>query len=106
MKISGEQLANGVYIFNRYVRLNGEKKLKNTYKIKKTNDSYALLDRTEKIGDIIRRVEIRKANMALIWAQGSRLGLLYDYEKVHEEILESATGETPKTSGQPLPQNK
>ena len=81
MKVSGEPLGEGVYIFKRYVRLNGEKKLKSAHKIERTKDGYVLLESTEKIDDVIRRIEIRKAHTALIWAQNSRLGLLYDYEK-------------------------
>ena len=84
MKISGEPLAHGVYIFKRYVSFNGEKELKSTYKIERTKDSYVLLESTEKIDDVIRRIEVRKAQTALIWAQNSRLGLLYDYERVSD----------------------
>ena len=51
MKVSGEPLGEGVYIFKRYVCFNGEKKLKSTYKIESTKDGYVLLESTEKIDE-------------------------------------------------------
>lgn len=76
MHIQGKDLAQGKYLFHRYLTKNGEKVKVNTYKIEKT-DSYKFYDSETKIEDEIRRIEFKKKKQALIWVKGSRLGLLY-----------------------------
>ena len=64
---------------------NGEKQKVNTYHIEKTRDGYKFFEDSIKIDDEIRRIELKKANMALIWSTHSRLGLLYTIENHVEE---------------------
>jgi len=77
MHIEGEDLPDGNYLFHRYVTWEGEKKLVNTYKIKKTAKGYEFYDSEKGIEKEIRRIELKKGNIALVWSCGSRLGLLY-----------------------------
>jgi hypothetical protein len=76
MHIQGKDLAQGKYLFHRYLTKNGEKVKVNTYKIERA-DSYKFYDSETKIEDEIRRIEFKKKERALIWVKGSRLGLLY-----------------------------
>lgn len=83
--IEGKDLPIGKYDFHRYMNYNGEKRKVNTYHIEKTEKGYELFNSSTKIDDEIRRIELKKANMALIWSTHSRLGLLYTIENHVEE---------------------
>ncbi len=80
MHIEGKDLPQGRYLFQRYLTQNGEKVKVNTYKIERTTDGYEFYDSETKIEDELRRIELKKSKLALIWAKGSRLGLLYSIE--------------------------
>jgi len=80
MHIEGKDLPVGKYLFHRYLTFNGEKKKVNTYKIEKTIDGYKFYESPTVIDDEIRRIELKKNYMALIWSKHSRLGLLYSIE--------------------------
>ena len=77
MYVVGENLNMGTYLFHRYMTFDGKKQLVNTYKIEKNKDGYKLYDDHRYIDDVIKRIEIKKNNMALIWTKNSQLGLLY-----------------------------
>ena len=85
MHIEGKDLPQGKYLFQRYVMDNGEKVKVNTYKIERTTEGYEFYDSETKIEDELRRIELKKNNLALIWSKGSRLGLLYSIEISTEE---------------------
>jgi len=80
MHIEGKDLPLGRYLFHRYLTQNGEKVKVNTYKIERTTDGYEFYDSETKIEDELRRIELKKNKLSLIWAKGSRLGLLYSIE--------------------------
>jgi hypothetical protein len=86
MHIEGKDLPQGRYLFQRYLTRNGEKVKVNTYKIERTTDGYEFYDSETKIEDELRRIELKKSKLALIWAKGSRLGLLYSIEIPEETI--------------------
>jgi len=88
MHIEGKDLPQGKYLFQRYVMDNGEKVKVNTYKIERTTEGYEFYDSETKIEDEIRRIELKKNKLALIWSKGSRLGLLYSIEIPEETISE------------------
>jgi len=77
MQVEGEQLAIGTYLFHRYMTFDGVKQLINTHKIEKTENGYKLCDDNRDIDSVIKRIEIKKGNIALLWTRNSRLGLLY-----------------------------
>ena len=83
--VEGKKLPIGKYDFHRYMTYNGEKRKVNTYYIEKTKDGYEFFESSIKMDDEIRRIELKKANMALIWSTHSRLGLLYTIENHVEE---------------------
>ena len=83
--VEGKNLPIGKYDFHRYMTYNGEKRKVNTYYIEKTKDGYEFFESSIKMDDEIRRIELKKANMALIWSTHSRLGLLYTIENHEEE---------------------
>ena len=85
MHVEGKDLPIGKYLFNRYLTYNGEKQKVNTYKIEKTTDGYTFYESPKTIDDEIRRIEIKKNYMALIWSKHSRLGLLYSIEIPNDE---------------------
>ncbi len=85
MHIEGKDLPVGKYLFHRYLTFNGKKKKVNTYKIDKTIDGYKFYESPTIIDDEIRRMEIKKNYMALIWSKHSRLGLLYSIEIPNDE---------------------
>tara|TARA_B100002051_G_scaffold203842_1_gene194081 strand:+ start:1927 stop:2247 length:321 start_codon:yes stop_codon:yes gene_type:complete len=91
--IEGKDLPIGKYDFHRYMTYNGEKQKVNTYHIEKTRDGYKFFEASIKIDDEIRRIELKKANMALIWSTHSRLGLLYTIENHEEEEEEKNENE-------------
>lgn len=80
MHIEGKDLPLGRYLFHRYLTRNGEKVKVNTYKIERTTDGYEFYDSETKIEDELRRIELKKNKLSLIWAKSSRLGLLYSIE--------------------------
>jgi hypothetical protein len=80
MHIEGKNLPQGKYLFHRYMTYNGEKVKVNTYKIERTTEDYRFYDSENKMEEEVRRIELKKGNIALIWTQGSRLGLLYTIE--------------------------
>jgi len=80
MQIEGKDLPQGKYLFQRYLIQNGSKVKVNTFKIERTTDGYKFYDSETKIEDEIRRIELKKNKIALIWSKGSRLGLLYSIE--------------------------
>lgn len=80
MHIEGKDLPQGKYLFQRYMMDNGEKVKVNTYKIERTTEGYKFYDSETKIEDELRRIELKKNKIALIWSKGSRLGLLYSIE--------------------------
>jgi len=80
MHIEGKDLPQGRYLFQRYLTQNGEKVKVNTYKIERTTDGYEFYDSETKIEDELRRIELKKSKLSLIWTKGSRLGLLYSIE--------------------------
>jgi hypothetical protein len=86
MHIEGKDLPQGRYLFQRYLTQNGEKVKVNTYKIERTTEGYEFYDSETKIEDELRRIELKKSKLALIWAKGSRLGLLYSIEIPKETI--------------------
>ena len=86
MYIEGKDLPQGRYLFQRYLTQNGEKVKVNTYKIERTTEGYEFYDSETKIEDELRRIELKKSKLALIWAKGSRLGLLYSIEIPKETI--------------------
>ena len=86
MHIDGKDLPQGKYLFQRYVMDNGSKVKVNTYKIERTTDGYEFYDSETKIEDELRRIELKKNKLALIWTKGSRLGLLYSIEIPEETI--------------------
>jgi hypothetical protein len=88
MHIEGKDLPQGKYLFQRYVMDNGEKVKVNTYKIERTTEGYEFYDSETKIENEIRRIELKKNKLALIWSKGSRLGLLYSIEIPEETISE------------------
>ena len=77
MHVEGENLVNGTYLFHRYMTYDGVKRVVNTHKIEKTDDGYKLCDDHRDIDSVIKRIEIKKGNIALLWTRNSRLGLLY-----------------------------
>ncbi len=85
MHVEGKDLPVGKYLFHRYLTYNGEKKKVNTYKIEKTTDGYKFYESPTVIDDEIRRMELKKNYMALIWSKHSRLGLLYSIETPSDE---------------------
>ena len=85
MHVEGKDLPVGKYLFHRYLTYNGEKQKVNTYKIEKTIDGYKFYESPTIIDDEIRRMEIKKNYMALIWSKHSRLGLLYSIEIPNDE---------------------
>jgi len=87
MYIEGKDLPQGRYLFQRYLTQNGEKVKVNTYKIERTTEGYEFYDSETKIEDELRRIELKKNKLALIWTKGSRLGLLYSIEIPEETIL-------------------
>ena len=88
MHIEGKDLPQGKYLFQRYVMDNGSKVKVNTYKIERTTEGYEFYDSETKIEDELRRIELKKNKLALIWSKGSRLGLLYSIEIPEETISE------------------
>jgi len=86
MHIEGKDLPQGKYLFQRYVMDNGSKVKVNTYKIERTTEGYEFYDSETKIEDELRRIELKKNKLALIWSKGSRLGLLYSIEIPEETI--------------------
>ena len=85
MHIEGKDLPQGKYLFQRYIMDNGSKVKVNTYKIERTTDGYEFYDSETKIEDELRTIEFKNNKIALIWAKGSRLGLLYSIEIPEEE---------------------
>ena len=88
MHIEGKDLPQGKYLFQRYIMDNGSKVKVNTYKIERTTEGYEFYDSETKIEDELRRIELKNNKMALIWAKGSRLGLLYSIEIPEETTSE------------------
>lgn len=86
MHIEGKDLPLGRYLFQRYLTHNGEKVKVNTYKIERTTEGYEFYDSEAKIEEELRRIELKKNKLALIWAKSSRLGLLYSIEIPEETI--------------------
>ena len=60
----------------------------NTYKIERTTEGYEFYDSETKIEDELRTIELKNNKIALIWAKGSRLGLLYSIEIPEETTSE------------------
>jgi len=85
MHIEGKDLPQGKYLFQRYIMDNGSKVKVNTYKIERTTEGYEFYDSETKIEDELRTIELKNNKIALIWAKGSRLGLLYSIEIPEEE---------------------
>ena len=52
---------------------------------KATTGGYEFYDSETKIEDELRTIEFKNNKIALIWAKGSRLGLLYSIEIPEEE---------------------
>jgi hypothetical protein len=103
--VEGKNLPIGKYDFHRYMTYNGEKRKVNTYYIEKTKDGYEFFESSIKMDDEIRRIELKKANMALIWSTHSRLGLLYTIEN-HVEEDEEKNEDEDETNAEKLNHKK
>ena len=75
MRIDGKKWANGEYKLNRYTMYDGSRNIVDTILVKITDTS--VVSKESNKADI-RTIEFRTTKKALVWFEGSRLGLLYE----------------------------